>query len=343
MLKNILVLLALLIVVNGCSRETEPSEAAENTTAGTEISRHVADEMSLLPASMNVLFHADLAFLRQTPVGEDLQMQLEQKINEDGDEDYHDFVEKTGVDIKKDVDVVWAGTMPAEHDNNVGGLIAKGRFDEKRIVDYMRKKHGDDFDKLSYRGHDVYTTDDREGLVSFLDSKTVVAGEKTWVEAVLDQSEDQPASVLDNPAMAAYIKDVSGKSRLWGVANLEDMSEKWARQIRDSGSGFSGTKSLEHMRSILFYTVVEKEANIVVRGNFSSDDDAKNLAEAITGFKALGKMMMADDREAVDMLNDIKIVSDGQTVEISTHVDSRLINKVKEKRRTWSRGSGKLM
>lgn len=343
MLRKFLLLAALLVVAHGCSQDTEPSEAAENATAGSALASKVTDQMSLLPSNMNLVFHADLAYLRKTPVGEDLRRQLEAKINEESDDDYLDFVEKTGVDIKKDVDLVWAGAMPAEHDESIGGLIAMGRFDKDRIVDYMREKHRHDFDKLSYRDHDVYTTDDKEGLISFLDSRTVVLGEKTWVEAVIDQFEDKTASILDNPGMSAHIKDMSGKSHLWGVANLEDKSQKWARRLRNGGSGFGGTKSLEHMRSILFYTIMGKEANVVVHGNFSSDEDAKNLADAITGFKALGKMMMSDDREAVDMLNEIKIRSEGPVVEISTRVDSHFINKVKEKGRKLSTGAGKLM
>ncbi len=343
MIGNRLLLLALpfLVLASACSEDIQSRETPAGTTA-TIVPASRIDQLALLPPQTNVVFHANLAALRQTPAGEDLRMELERKIRDEHDEDYMEFAKKTGVDINKDVDVILVAAMPGEHDASIGGALAVGKFDERRIVDYMRTKQGAQFEKKSYRGHDVYSGDGHEELITFLNSGTVLLGVQTWVEAIIDQFEDKKPGILQNPVMAGHIQDLSAKSHLWGIANLDEMSQKWADELRRSGSGFSGTKSLENMRSLLFYTVVDQEADVFVRGNFRTSEEAETLAEAITGFKALGKLMLADDPEAMEMLNEIKIRSDGPVVEISTHVNSEFIDKVKEKRRKFS-GGGKLM
>ena len=121
------------------------------------------------------------------------------------------------------------------------------------------------------------------------------------------------------------------------------MTEGETQKIRQKGYIFTGTKSIENMQSLIFNTRVEKDARLYIKGDVGTAEEAELLAETMNGFKAMAKLMVMDDKEAIDMLNGIKIKSEGSLILINTTVDKNFFDKVDEKRKKFGGGPVKLL
>ena len=124
--------------------------------------------------------------------------------------------------------------------------------------------------------------------------------------------------------------------------HLDGLSDEWAKKIRTE-SQFKGAESIEKMKSLYFYTKFSDKTDLFIKGDFATNTEAELVAEMLTGFKAMAKLMVMDDKEAIDMLNDIKIKTDGALLEITTKVDKSFLEKLKEKQSKFVKGDVRLL
>ncbi len=346
MKKNYLaVLFVLLAFTTACSGEEGQREVSAIPSPGKS-----TDYLSLMPEATNVLFYANFNSIKQTSFGEELSARFEDDINlKRDDEEYRDFLEATGVDPEKDIYELWFGSSGDDQRDDFAGAIVRGKFDEKKIVDYVEEERYHRLRENTYRGHKIYTIEDEkhgrndDAEFTFLNSETVAIGNGEWLKSVIDLSKDGGKSVMSNKAMAQFIAEVPSQDQLWAVVNLNEMTDDWAQKIREQGSSFKGTKSMENMQSLIFHTRIDEDAKLYIKGDFGTTEEAELLAETLNGFKALAKLMVSDDKDAIDMLNDIKIKSAGSVIHINTTVNKEFFDKVDEKRKTFGDGPVKLL
>jgi len=338
------ILLSILIFSTACSGGEGPREVSAVTS-----SEKSTDYLSLMPEETNILFYANFRSIKQTSFGEELSARFEDEIGVNrGDREYRDFLEATGMDPEKDIYELWFGSTGGDWHDNVSGAIIRGRFDEKKIVEYIEEERYHRLRQTNYRGHKIYNIEDNnrgndDTEFTFLNSETVAIGDVEWIKNVVDLSKDGGKSVLSNKTMARFINEIPGNDQLWAVINLSEMTDGWTQKIRQQGSVFKGTKSIENMQSLIFHTRVDKDARLYIKGDFGTAEEAELLAETMNGFKAMAKLMVMDDKEAIDMLNGIKIKSEGSLILINTTVDKNFFDKVDEKRKKFGGGPVKLL
>ncbi|MFQ5676598.1 MAG: hypothetical protein ACE5G1_11920 [bacterium] len=339
---HISMFLPMLIFSAACTGGEEPREAAVFSSSGSR----AGDFLSYIPVETNILFYANFNSLKNTPFGEDLSDELEDRIKvKPDDRDYREFVEETGVDLQRDIYEVMFASNGRDGSAQLGGAILRGKFDEDRIVEYMKEERSHRVRDRSYRGYKIYQLDDRgrrrhndfDGEFVFLNKETVAVGDPEWLENVISLVEDDGKSVKENAVMVNFMEDIPDKEQLWAVINLDEISEDWHRRVRRSGSAFKGTQSIENMKSIIFHAEVHQTATLNLKGSFGTEEEAELLAETLNGFKAMAKLMMMDDKEAVDMLNEIKIRASGPVLRLTTTIDKDFISKIEEKRDKYRR------
>lgn len=324
-------LLFLLALSLACTGQQSPREASASIAPSRAF-----DYLSFIPEETNILFYANLQDLKNSPFGRDIRMQVEKKIRED-DDDYLDFVEETGLDLEEDLYEVWISGEAGEERQN-GGAIVRGNFDEDRIVDYIRKKNDRHTRKESYENVDLYIVEERGGEefgYGFLDSKTMIIGKPFWLERVIDLSNNRGRSIEDNRDMLDHIRRIPRRPQLWGVFDVNELTDVWADELRNRGSGFAGTESLENMESMVIYVHVDRQAELFLEGSFGTAEQAELLAQTLNGFKAMAKLMVSDDREAIDMLNDIRIRSRGKVLKISAQIERDFFDKLEQKKKKF--------
>lgn len=338
-------LFLLLILSTACSGGERPREVSAVASSGKS-----TDYLSLMPEETNILFYANFNSIKKTSFGEELSARFEDDIRAKRDDrEYRDFLDATGVDPEKDIYEVWFGSTGRDSHDNFAGAIVRGKFDEEKIVEYVEEERYHRLRQNTYRGHKIYEIEDDEhrgnddGEFTFLNSETVAIGDGEWLRHVIDLSRDGGKNVMSNKIMAQFIDEVPNRDQLWAVVNLNEMTDEWAQKLREQGSAFKGTKSIENMRSLIFHTKVDKDARLFIKGDFATAKEAELLAETLNGFKAMAKLMVSDDKEAIDMLNGFKIKASGSIIHINTTVDKDFFDKVDEKRKKFGNGPVKLL
>jgi hypothetical protein len=139
-------------------------------------------------------------------------------------QDYDEFVRKTGLDPLTQLNALVAGFNPGPS-NKSFVLVIKGKFDEKRIIDYVKEKQKSEgqgeLKTESYGGKTLYgSTTDSDMQAVFLDGSTVALGGKEWLHKVVDLSGGRGESVRKNSTVDALLKKARTDQGIWGVASL---------------------------------------------------------------------------------------------------------------------------
>jgi hypothetical protein len=71
-------------------------------------------------------------------------------------------------------------------------------------------------------------------------------------------------------------------------------------------------------------------------GQFEDAEKAGLFRDAMKGFVATAKLSMSEDRDAIDILNKIKIDTKKDEVVIQFKMSQEDIDKLKEKRKAWA-------
>ncbi|MFQ5823928.1 MAG: hypothetical protein ACE5JB_07730 [bacterium] len=328
--KLFVVIFSVFILFGSCSGE-QPENAKK------ELSVSAANHLTLIPKETNVLCYINFENLKKSPLGEDLSKELELMIKEEReDEEYLEFVEKTGLDLKRDIYDIWLAVFANNENDEEGGVIARGKFNRKKIIDYLKEEKHHEFREKTYLDYKIYLLEDNDDTAMvFLNDETIALGKIYWLRKVIAQSKNDKTSILNNSVMTELMDRVQYKDQMWGILNLKELSGKWSEEIRKRGSGFKGTQSIENMQWIIFHTQVDQKASIFIEGNFNTKEEAQLLAEMLNGFKAMAKLSVSDDKEAVDMLNDIKIIPKGSILNVTAKIDKEFFEKMEQNRKKF--------
>ena len=177
---------------------------------------------------------------------------------------------------------------------------------------------------------------DERAFLTILDDTTVALGGEAAVRLAIDVDGDRHDSLKMDPAMNDLISDVAGEGQIWFVA----MSETWDSgldELQQSGGPVpaSGIESIETMT--LSMRLGEGLALRMV-GIAGTPEDAKMLADSLSGLIAMGKMMLQQSEpELFDIVDrGISVSSDDRNVHIQadlTDADLEVLRAASPKRR----------
>ncbi len=322
-------LAALALFAVSCSRST-------STSMSSAVEKHLA----WIPQEANSVAYFDVHSIRQSNLGKSLEKDFDDKISRwRHDEDYKGFLEKSGFDIEKDLHSVLLGFEgDREKDSRHFAVIATGNFDEQKIIAAI--KTADDSTEFHHRRHEIATEtyngktiyvvkEEGEKACYFADAKTLVAGNKEWIQAIIDgNSADK--SVQKNSAVATLLGKLRYKEQCWFVANTTAMMEKVADELGEGGD-FKGTRAVKAVQNIVFSANIGSKAELYGEALCDSEDNSQLLTEAMKGALATAKLAVSDDRDAVDMLNRIDVDQTGKAVKMSASLDKAFFDKMRER------------
>lgn len=325
-------LLALAIVAGGCSKPTI-------TALPSSVDQHLA----WIPQTVNGVAYCDVQSLRQSELGQALQKDWSDEIKRmREDRDYKEWLEKAGIDFEKDLHSVLAGFHGDRRDSaSTFAAVITGNFDEQKIAntitamrDSLRELHEEykmsDFVTETYNGKTLYVVK-KHGEKAFYiaDAHTLVAGNKAWVQAIID-GKTAGESVKQNEALMALMNKLPYAEQCWLVANTAETMETLSEEFGARGE-FKGTRAVKSLQSVALSANVGQKADLYGEAWCDNEDNSKLLAEAVKGALATAKLAVSDDREAVDMLNRIDVDQAGKSVKFSANLDKAFFDKMREK------------
>jgi len=315
------------------------------------------DMLSMLPKEAHGLLVVDIHRAMQT---EPAQKMITDK---DSSAKYQDFIKETGIDPQKDVYFL-AGALIGDMQQAKpdGALIINARYNKDTLLAKIKEKGGE-LKESVYEGITVYeikepakspAMEKEEGKEeektegqepaekeaqesqpemiqaagtpaygAFLSDSNIAFGTEAGVKAVIDVLKNKKENVYKNPELSGLIKQAKKDAMVWAVVAIpEEAAKKMAQQN-------PMLSSLEGIHSVLFsFDYRNKAIEAEIKALNKDEQKNKQIADLLTGLKAMGGMASAEKPEVGELMNKIMVLSGPDFVSVSANIPEELINKL---------------
>jgi len=239
--------------------------------------------------------------------------------------DYKDFVDKTGIDPKKDIKAaVVAVYGKFNKENPEMSAVISLKYDKQKLLSLL-KKSDTDFIETDYKGVTLYSikkeTGKERGFV-FLKDDVIVAGTIKGVKKVVNTMSDKGKNILSNSKMKPYIK-TAGNSSIFSFVIVFTEEMKKVKGNNMIKADLSKAESI--------YGNVDFESNIW-SGEIilvSHDEEGNtNLVTSLNGLKGIGALA---GPEIAELLKGISISSATNSINLTFKISNELMGKLESK------------
>ncbi len=240
---------------------------------------------------------------------------------------YLEFVEKTGIDPKEDLNYLTAAMLEGD-DGEEGIGIVNMKYEPQALLSVIKKKvqeEDQEFLEEEYNGMNIYYSNDegKEAGFAFLNKSNIAVGTLPGLKAVIDVFKGNKDNVYKNEELSAILKKVNKKTLVWGAVLVPPKAASEA----------AGNPMLPDIKSVksVSFNFDYKNKNIMLEIKGASADAEKNqqIATQLNGFKALGAMAAAEKPEIGELMNAIEISSTDEFITISATIPEELLTKLK--------------
>ncbi len=260
--------------------------------------------LRLLPPDAAIVVGIDIEASKNSPFGRYLLNQTREDSR-----DLQDFIDLTGFDPRRDLREVYvASPRPVEGPGRKapGLFLAKGVFNQARILDAVRLKGGQSF---LYQGITVISPakQDQDGWIALLDSTTALGGSPEDVRSAIARR----AQPQDAPQLAE-VRRLASRYDAWlftltPTANLRNLPNNPNGQMLRSIEQLTG--------GARFGAKVEFESLAVAR----SEKDAVALQDVVRFLAGMIQLNRENNTpaEVASLLESLQINVKGNTVQLS--------------------------
>lgn len=277
------------------------------------------DVLKYLPMDAQGVFFVDVHGALATGAADKLMQ------GEDEYEKYLEFVEKTGINPKEDVFYVAGAIVSENPKDQEGAAVINLRYEKEKILGLIEEEAEAPPVTQDFSGLTLYTWEDEDkNGFAFLDESNVVVGDIGSVKACIEVMQKNRDNVFKNPDLSALLDKTDKDTLFWGAMLIPP---KALEEATADNSRLEALKSLTAVILNFDYRSSTLMANIKALSN----DAAKNkqIAEMLTGFKAMGAMMATEKPELGELLDAISITSGDDHVQITANIPQELLEKLK--------------
>jgi len=238
--------------------------------------------------------------------------------------DYQEFMNKTGIDLQKDVYfIAGAITGELEEDKQEGVGIINLKYEKDSLLAFIKEtsEEGTEFTEEDYNEFTIYNykEKDEEGSFVFLNDSNIAIGNKENVKSVINISQKKEESILKDEAFSALFAKTNKKALFWigAVIPPETMSE-----IKGEAQMLSMFESVNAVSIYFDY----QNVNVITEIKLMSSDEVKNqeMADSLNQYKAMGAMIQVQDLNMAELLDKIEITSGPDHVKVYASIPEEL-------------------
>ncbi len=312
-------------VVGLLTRSLAASFTACGKKAGIPVagSATAEDMLTLIPKNVQSVFVID--------VHRGMNIPFVDKALKTGEEaeKYKEAIAKIGLDPQKDVYFAAIGiaqTVDAEGKSIPQGAgVINLKYDPDKILEQIKKENPEIKEEV-YEGVKIFTVPEKEGAPmfgAFLDASNAALGTEAGVKAVIDVMKGKAESVVKNAEIMKLVKTGNTKALVWNITTFTP------EQINKMTETTPMLASLKSLQAATMY-IDDKNKGLQIEIKALSSDAAKNkeIADMLTGFKALGAMGSSEKPEIGEFLNKIEISSSPDNVKLFVDMPEALLDKL---------------
>jgi hypothetical protein len=282
------------------------------------------DMLTLIPKTAQAVFVFD--------INRGLNVTFIDKALKTGDQaaKYKEFIDKVGVDPQKDVYFAAIGMIQGT--DAEGKTVPEGagvinlKYDKAKIVASI-KEEAPDFKEEAYEGVSFFPVPQKEGgkpmYGAFLDESNIALGTESGVKAVIDVLKGKAESARKNPELMTMVKTTNKAALMWSVVTFTP------EQVKQMTAATPMLSSLESLKAMTMYVDDKaKGLQVEIKAITSNAGKNKELADMLTGFKAMGAMGVSEKPEIGELLNKIEVSSAADNVKIFVDIPEALMAKL---------------
>ena len=277
------------------------------------------DVLKYLPQDAQGVFFIDVHSAMLTSAAEKLMQE------DDDTKKYMEFLQKTGIDPKTDVFYVAAAIVSEDPKEQKGAAVINLKYEKEKILATIKEEADDPPVTEDYNGITLYSgeEEDNNGF-AFLDDSNVVVGDLSSVKAVVDVMQKKRDNVFKNTDLAQLLNKTDKDTLFWGAMLIPP------KALADATAGNPRLEALSSLTAMIF-NFDYRSSTLMANIKALSNDAVKNkqIAEMLTGFKAMGAMMAVQKPELGQLLDSISITSGDDHVLISANIPEELLQKLK--------------
>ncbi len=315
---SVLFILIFFLIFSGCGKESEIT------------SKGKINLLSLIPADASGVFSINFEKITKLENFNKIVNKIdkeEKKPSLKTFKNYQDFIEKTGIDPKKDLYSIALGLYGDIGKKNIDiALVINLNYNEDKILDLFKKENKNYYEE-KFKKYVLYKFLDeknREMCFSFINNRIIALGPVTRVKQVIDLFKGNGKSILTDEKKKPYLNDFNPKSVLSFVF---DFPEKAKKSEAQQGSPFK----MDFSKAEILWGEVGFEENIW-SGKIklvSHDEEAnKQIVNMLNGLKGMGAMA---GPEIAEILNKINLSSSADNIELTFSIPNELLKKVQKK------------
>ena len=185
--------------------------------------------------------------------------------------------------------------------------------------------------------------EDDAAFLAILDDTTVALGGEDAVRLAIDVDGGRHDSLKMDPAMNDLISDVAGEGQIWFVA-MRDTWDGGLDELQQAGVPVP-TSAIESIETMTLSMRLGDGLALRMVGIAGTPEDAKMLADSLSGLTAMGKMMLQQSQpELLEIIDrGISVGSDDRNVHIQadlTEADLEVLRRLAEETQAQQAVSG---
>jgi hypothetical protein len=314
----ITVLTAALLLTPGCGKKGPGEEAPGGVDLLTMLPGDAAGVISVNFQKLSGLEFFD-------------KMLKEEKSEKPGElfKNYEDFVNKTGIDLQRDVFAMAVAVMGPLSGPSAAGepdvvAVANLNYDKAKITALVKEKAGE-LKEEDYNGIQVFAFKDDQGkdmMFSFISDNLAAIGLPGDVKKVIDLSKGTGKSVRDNEKMKPFLEQMkAGAIISFAIEFPEDAKKK------QEGGMFQ--MDLTKAEAIIgFVDYADKNWNAVIRLLSRNEEGNQQLASTLNGLKMMGG---AAGPEVGELVNQLNITASAEDIKMEVNISDELLEKLRKK------------
>lgn len=327
LLLTFLVILSTLVFITGCDEKTSSGAASADQV---ELYNYVPDTATGL---FTINFNKLTSISAFDKIKDDMKfddLSKKQKLFKN----YEDFIKKTGIDPKKDVNsIVVAIFSELDEKDPELSVIANLNYDKQKLLAVL-KESGKDFQTSDFNGQTLYSGKDEKGKEAgfiFLTDNIITAGSIEGVKKVAALSGKGGKNILDDPKMKSYMEKAGSSSIFSFVFRFPEKMK-----------GMKGNQMIQAdlSKAEALYGNVDFDSNNWM-GKFVlasyNEEGNTNLVTTLNGLKGLGAM---GGPEIAELINNIDISATADSIVLSFKISGELLDKLKAKAAEKSKSFG---
>jgi hypothetical protein len=239
---------------------------------------------------------------------------------------YKEVIDMIGVDPQKDIFFAAIGMTLTDGTTPQGAGVINLKYDKAKVIAKI-KEESPDFKEEAYEGVPLFSAPDKTGgtpmFGAFLDESNIALGTEPGVKAVIDVLKGKAESARKNPDLMGLVKTTNKTALMWSVVTFTP------EQVKQMTAATPMLASLASLKAMTLY-VDDKSKGLQIEIKAITSDPGKNkeIADMLTGFKALGAMGVSENPEIGELLNKIEISSAADNVKIFVNMPEELMNKL---------------